>query len=131
MFFLYPPPSDHPLIGLFLKELIRHPGNPISPLPPIVPAMKQEDLDWVVYHHLSESVYLTPEEITAETGIPVPEIEASLVRLEQSLLVARKGRGCRLLAFQESLLACQCRHDPAGPLVIEDGVVRVKTGRKE
>jgi hypothetical protein len=92
--------------------------------------MKEEDLDWIVYHQLSETVYLTPGEIAASTGLPAPLIEGSFTRLEERLLAQRKGSGCRLLSFQESLFACQCRHDPTSPICIENGVVRVK-GRKE
>ena len=93
--------------------------------------MKEEDLDWVVYHRLSQTVYSTPEEIAAETGLAVPEIENSLRRLEKSLLVGRQGTGCRLLSFQESLFACQLRYDKSVPLFVESGVVKVKKNREE
>jgi hypothetical protein len=91
--------------------------------------MKEEDLDWLVYHLLMEVKEQDLAGLAARTGCSEDELAASLARLESSFLITRAGNGFRVLSIQEFMLCCQSRYDPAMPFVIEDGVIRERKGR--
>lgn len=89
--------------------------------------MREEDLDWAIYHRIPETDGITVEDLAAATGFEPGAVTASLERLERYLLVRRSGKTVRLLSIQESLIECQCRHTREDlPFVIENGVVRAK-----
>jgi hypothetical protein len=86
--------------------------------------VKEEDLDWLVYHLLLKDPLLDREVLAARTGCPDDELDASLARLESSFLITRKENGFRVLSIPEVMLVCRSRYDPAAPFVIEGGVIR-------
>lgn len=89
--------------------------------------MREEDLDWAIYHRIPETEWITVGDLAAATGFEQDAVTASLERLEHALLVRRSGDGVRLLSIQESLVECQCRHTTEDlPFVIENGVIRAK-----
>ncbi|WP_292517783.1 MarR family transcriptional regulator [Methanoculleus sp.] len=89
--------------------------------------MREEDLDWAVYHGIPQTGSITVEDLAAATGLEPGAVTASLERLEHYLLVRRTGDTVRLLSIQESLIECQCRYTADDlPFVIENGVVRAK-----
>jgi DNA-binding MarR family transcriptional regulator len=89
--------------------------------------VREEDLDWAIYHRIPETDGITAEDLAAATGFEPGAVTASLERLERYLLVRRSGETVRLLSIQESLIECQCRHTRDDlPFVIENGVVRAK-----
>ncbi|MDN7012834.1 MarR family transcriptional regulator [Methanoculleus sp. FWC-SCC3] len=93
--------------------------------------MREEDLDWAVYHRIPKTGGITVEDLVAVTGIEPGAVTASLKRLEHSLLIRQTEEGVRLLSIQESLVECQCRHTIDDlPFVIENGVIRA-TRREE
>ncbi|ABN57450.1 MULTISPECIES: hypothetical protein [Methanoculleus] len=93
--------------------------------------MREEDLDWAVYHRIPKTDGITVEGLVAATGFEPGAVTASLERLEHHLLVRRSGKTVRLLSIQESLIECQCRHTREDlPFVIENGVIRA-TRREE
>ena len=87
--------------------------------------MRDEDLDWEIYHVLIEGKVRTAADL-ADAGYDPLLVEASLGRLEGALLIERKGDGIRPLSFQEAILLCQARNEEDSPLVFENGVIRVK-----
>jgi hypothetical protein len=89
--------------------------------------VREEDLDWAVYHLIPETGGITVEDLVAATDFEPGAVTASLERLERYLLVRQAGETVRLLSIQESLIECQCRHTRDDlPFVIENGVVRAK-----
>jgi hypothetical protein len=90
--------------------------------------VKEEDLDWLVYHLLLEDPLLDRAGLVVKTGCSEEELAASLARLESSFLITRAGNGFRVLSIQEFTLSCQSRHDPAAPFIIEGGVIRERKG---
>jgi hypothetical protein len=89
--------------------------------------VREEDLDWAVYHRISETGDSTVEDLVAATGCEPGVVTASLERLERYLLIRRSGDTVRHLSIQESLIECQCRHTRDDlPFVIENGVIRAK-----
>lgn len=90
--------------------------------------MREEDLDWLVYHLLLDGTLKDRDLLAARTGCPGEELAASLARLESSFLIAREGTSYRVLSVQEFILASHAQHDPSAPFVIEGGVIREKKG---
>ncbi|HOI58086.1 MULTISPECIES: MarR family transcriptional regulator [unclassified Methanoculleus] len=89
--------------------------------------MREEDLDWAIYHRIPATGCVTVEDLAAATGFEQSAVTASLDRLERYLLVRRSDDEVRLLSIQESLIECQCRHTTEDlPFVIENGVIRAK-----
>lgn len=88
--------------------------------------MREEDLDWAVYHHIPENGGVTTGDLVTATGFEPSAVTASLERLERYLLIRRSGETVRLLSVQESLVECRCRYTVDLPFVIENGVIKAK-----
>lgn len=88
--------------------------------------MKEEDVDWLVYHQLPDGAPVTPDTLATRCGLTVPDVEASLTRLERSCLVERTGSSVRMLTFGEALIKNQVKYEDDLPFTIENGVIRVK-----
>jgi hypothetical protein len=88
--------------------------------------VKDEDVDWLVYHRIPEGAPITSDALAAKCGLGIPEAEASLVRLEKSCLVERAGSSVRLLSFGEALIHNQVKYEKDLPFTIENGVIREK-----
>lgn len=88
--------------------------------------MKEEDVDWQVYHQITEGAPVTVNALAAECGLGIPDVEASLSRLERSCLVERAGSSVRLLSFGEALIRNQVKYEEDLPFTIENGVIKEK-----
>jgi hypothetical protein len=90
--------------------------------------VKEEDLDWLVYHLLLDDSLQDQDSLAARAGCSGEELAASLARLESSFLIVRSGKGFRTLSIPEFMLVCQSRHDCSAPFTIEGGVIRERKG---
>ncbi|NLA38087.1 MAG: MarR family transcriptional regulator [Methanomicrobiales archaeon] len=88
--------------------------------------MREEDLDWVVYHCIPENGGVTTGDLAAATGLEPGEVTVSLERLERYLLIRRSGKTVRLMSVQESLIECQCRYTSDLPFIIENGIIKAR-----
>ncbi len=88
--------------------------------------MKNEDLDWEVYHLIDPSLGCSISSLKERTGSGDREIRDSLARLASAFLIEIRGETVHILSIQESLLRCQCRYDRSLPYTIENGVVKMK-----
>jgi len=88
--------------------------------------VKDEDLDWIVYHILSNGGAKTEVSIVRETGFSAEDIRASLIRLKLNLLIECRDGNYDVISIPEMLFRCQCRYGQDIPVVIEDGVIKVK-----
>ena len=88
--------------------------------------MKQEDVDWQVYHLIPPAAPTTAEELAEKCGLGLPVIEESLARLERSCLIEQDAGKVRLLNFGESLIRNQCKYEKDLPFTLENGVIRAK-----
>ena len=91
--------------------------------------MRDEDIDWSVYHALLDGKACTLQDL-ASTGYEPHLIEESVCRLETCHLVERAGDSVRLLTFQESLLLCQAKNDETCPFIVENGIIRPRSGQE-
>ena len=83
-------------------------------------------MDWLVYHQLPDSAPVTMDTLTTRCGLGLPEVEASLTRLEHSCLVERTESSVRMLTFGEALIKNQVKYEEDLPFTIENGVIREK-----
>jgi len=88
--------------------------------------VKEADVDWLVYHRIPEGTPVTPDALASLCGIGLPEVEASLTRLERSCIVERIGCSVRMLSFGEALIRNQVKYEKDLPFTIENGVIREK-----
>jgi hypothetical protein len=88
--------------------------------------VKEEDVDWLVYHRIPAGAPVTADTLASGCGLGMPEVEASLTRLERSCLVERAGNAVRLLSFGEALIRNQVKYEKDLPFTIENGVIREK-----
>jgi hypothetical protein len=88
--------------------------------------MKDEDLDWLVYHLISGGQAATVPALLASTGQDEQAILESLRRLESGFLIDASGETVRALSLQECLLMSQCKFDRSLPFTVKNGVVRMK-----
>ena len=88
--------------------------------------VKDKDIDWIVYHILSNGGAKTEESIVRETGLSAGDISASLIRLKMNLLIECQDGNYDVISIPEMLFRCQVRYGQDIPVVIEDGVIKVK-----
>jgi hypothetical protein len=88
--------------------------------------VKEEDVDWLVYHRIPEGTPVTADALATECGLGIPEVEASVSRLERSCLVECAGGSVRLLSFGEALIRNQVKYEEDLPFTIENGVIKEK-----
>ena len=88
--------------------------------------MKEEDVDWLVYHQLPDGAPVTIDALATRCGLGLPDVEASLIRLERSCLVERTEISVRMLTLGEALIKNQVKYEEDLPFTIENGVIRVK-----
>jgi hypothetical protein len=87
--------------------------------------VRDEDLDWEIYHLLLAGKIRTIRDLEA-AGYDPTLVEASLSRLEKSCLIERRGGTVRPLSLQEAVILCCLKYDRESPLCIEEGVIRVR-----
>lgn len=83
-------------------------------------------MDWLVYHQLPEGAPITADGLAAKCGLAVPDVLASVSRLERSCLVERMGGSVRMLSFGEALIRNQVKYEEDLPFTIENGVIKAK-----
>jgi len=80
----------------------------------------------MIYHIIAREPVVPTEKITTLSGLDAPEVESSLVRLQQALLIERTGDAVRALSFGESLIRTQVKYSDDLPFIIENGVIKEK-----
>jgi hypothetical protein len=88
--------------------------------------VKEEDVDWLVYHRLPAGAPVDMDTLAARCGLGIPAVEASLARLQVSCLIERSGRSVRQLSFGEALIRNQVKYEKDLPFTIENGVIKEK-----
>ncbi|MDD1705780.1 MAG: MarR family transcriptional regulator [Methanoregulaceae archaeon] len=86
--------------------------------------MKEEDLDWWIYHILADEPCQDIAALSGKTGHSRDEVADSLDRLEKALLIERYEGRCRIRSVQEVLLSCRSKYDDTSPFIIENGIIK-------
>jgi hypothetical protein len=88
--------------------------------------VKDEEIDWLIYHQITGCDAITIGELAKRNGLPESAVEASLNRLKINLLIENREGTAHALSVNESLIRCQVKYDTTLPYILEDGVVKVK-----
>ncbi len=89
--------------------------------------MKEEELDWRVYHLLMTDETRPRGDLAAASGCTIEDLDRSLHRLEKAMLIECSGEGAvRILPLQDIILKSQSRYDQGCPFEVEGGVIRLK-----
>ena len=86
--------------------------------------MKDEDIDWLVYHQIPVLGSITAKALLGQCGLEPSVLEDSLARLERYCLIDRDGADVRMLTFGNALIKNQVKYDNDLPFVIENGVIK-------
>lgn len=89
--------------------------------------VREEDLDWKLYHILAADPSKGEEELAAIACVSSDTIRSSLERLVAAYLLERVETGYRVLTIQEMLLRCQAKYDKSCPFFLENGVLKMKS----
>ncbi len=88
--------------------------------------MKDEEIDWLVYHIVIRQDLIDVSELARASGLDRGTLEASLRRLENNLLVEQRTGEVKALSVNEALIRCQIKYDASLPYMIENGVIKEK-----
>jgi Mn-dependent DtxR family transcriptional regulator len=88
--------------------------------------VKDEDIDWIIYHLLTPQGIAAPVDLATKSGFNLQTVNASLQRLEKYFLIELVDGRARLLSVGESLIRCQFTHDADLRYMIENGVIKQK-----
>lgn len=88
--------------------------------------MKEEELDWRVYHLLIADEKRSCQDLAAAAGCTTDDLERSLHRLETAMLIECREGAVRVLSMQETILLSQSRYDRSCPFELVGGVIRAK-----
>ncbi len=92
--------------------------------------MREEDLDWLLYHRIAGQNGITPDELAAGTGHDLSIVSSSVERLERYHLIGRSGEHLQVLSIQDSLMSCRLKNAMDDlPFVIENGVIKARNDR--
>jgi hypothetical protein len=91
--------------------------------------VKEEDVDWCLYHLIPEAAPIPVCDLAAASGFDPPTVETSLARLERYSLIERTGSSVRLMTFGESFIRNQLKYEDSLPFTIENGVIKEKKKR--
>ncbi len=87
--------------------------------------MKDEEVDWIIYHIIAGKTACTAGDLAEQTGLSVDTVESSVRRLIRAMLVAQEeGGAIKPLSLHESFLLCESRFTEDCTFVIEGGVIR-------
>lgn len=92
--------------------------------------MKEEELDWQIYHILAENPGMDERSLAGLLQVSPEAIHESFLRLQKSLLIEDSPGGARVLSIPEMILRCQAKYDTKCPFSFEGGVIRARSGQE-
>ncbi|MBN1194284.1 MAG: MarR family transcriptional regulator [Methanomicrobiaceae archaeon] len=93
--------------------------------------MREEELDWTLYHIIAARNTTTIPELCTDTGFSRDNVEGAMERLERNCLIGRSEEDVRVLSIHESLIMCRVNHAQDSPIVVEDGVIKYRPRGEE
>jgi len=88
--------------------------------------VKEEDVDWIIYHLIAQKETITEEELIVGSEMNTDAVRASLERLERSLLIEHSGESFRAVTIGEAILKCQIKNTMDPRFEIVDGILKVR-----
>ncbi|MGD1003882.1 MAG: hypothetical protein ABR887_00485 [Methanoregulaceae archaeon] len=88
--------------------------------------MKEEDIDWFIYHLIVQKDSTTLEDLTVQSQLDSSTVLTSLIRLEKKNLIDFNEGKIRVLSIGDSLIKCQAVYDPNLQYIVENGIIKTK-----
>ncbi|MBN2733592.1 MAG: hypothetical protein JXQ82_01885 [Methanomicrobiaceae archaeon] len=96
--------------------------------------MREEDIDWKIYHIIVAKKKCQISDIIKTSGIENKSVLKSLKRLEKNCLIETYKDSVRILSLQETILRnsiSSAVNDANSKIIIENGIVKENPGYKE
>jgi hypothetical protein len=88
--------------------------------------VKEEDIDWFIYHLIVEKNSTTLEDLTRQSRLDSSTVLTSLIRLEKKILIDFTEGKISTLSIRDSLFKCQAVYDPDLQYTVENGIIKTK-----
>jgi len=89
--------------------------------------VRDEDIDWQIYHRIALGEAGTIPELISITELDEEVIRASVQRLVGYLLIRQEGELLHPMGLEEMLLSCRIRYTKDLPVTIENGVIKIRS----
>jgi hypothetical protein len=89
--------------------------------------VRAEDYDWEIYHVITRAKGCRVEDICETSGFSPEIVQMSLDRLSAHLLIECRGDHYRACSIEEFMVLNHMKHDPFSQVIIENGVVKVRS----
>ena len=87
--------------------------------------MRNEDVDWALFHMIPENGTRTIAELAEQSGFSEDEIRASLARLQKACLIHVKGEVVCALSITDMFMMNEMQH-ASSDIYIENGIIKVR-----
>lgn len=86
--------------------------------------MKENDIDWKIFHMVPEGVSVSISKLVESSGLERAIVEQSLERLEKYCLISVVGEIVSAISLNDMFMLNQLQNDDF--LEIKDGVIRLR-----
>jgi hypothetical protein len=93
--------------------------------------VKEEDIDWRVYHLILQQKVCSNEWLASSCGYETDILKASLSRLERYLLIEGTSDGWRTCQLNEIILKKQVNDSLCDGIELSGGVIRYRPPARE
>jgi predicted transcriptional regulator len=93
--------------------------------------MKEEEIDWALYHLLEEGKPVGIPELCGRSGLSGETVASSLSRLEKNCLIRVTQDMVSLLSLSEMLMINELKYAVSSPVCLENGIIKVRKNGNE
>lgn len=93
--------------------------------------MKDEEIDWALYHMLEDGKSTKIPELCERSNLPKDTVISSLTRLEKNCLISVMGDAVHLLSLTEMMMINELKHAPKCPVYLENGIIKIKSDNND
>ena len=88
--------------------------------------MRNEDVDWTLFHLIPENEIPTISELIDKSGFSRDEVVSSLARLEKDYLIQVIGENVHALSITEIFMMHEVTSSNQSDIYIENGIIKVR-----
>jgi hypothetical protein len=88
--------------------------------------MRNEDVDWTLFHLIPENETPTISELIDKSGFSRDEVVSSLTRLEKNCLIHVIGENVHALSITEIFMMHEVTSSNQSDIYIENGIIKVR-----
>mgnify|MGYP000897567473 CR=1 FL=1 len=88
--------------------------------------MRNEDVDWSLFHLIPENETRTISELVEKSGFSRDEVVSSLARLEKNRLIQMAGEIVHALSINDMFILNEVCNSAESDIYIENGIIKVR-----